>query len=142
MREKEIIAMQEEAADKVFYLQKVGMFYQAYNHAAFALRHLMGYKIKQYTRRGKEGVCMAGFPVSLLDSVLEKVKENGGSFSFMDEKKNLVSFMGVDGSEVETVVAEKCCPDVLTLYHSYLEKLSCEDKLKLIVMLAERMKTI
>ena len=102
MKEIEIIAQQKQSGNKKLYLMKVGMFYHAYNAAAFALAHLMHYKVKRRHRRCGD-VLVAGFPVSGIEKAINKIVDVGGSIDKRTD--DMIIFTGVDTSADESMIA-------------------------------------
>jgi DNA mismatch repair ATPase MutS len=70
MKETDIIALQKNSNGKNMYLVKVGMFYHAYDSAAFAIARLMHYKVKRKHRRNGD-VLVAGFPIPQLENIIK-----------------------------------------------------------------------
>lgn len=150
MKELEIMKLQEESDNRCLYLQKVGMFYQAYGNAAFALARLMGYKVKRHERKKSGCVYVAGFPSGGLEQVLHKMEAAGWTYGLCNEDSSLLSFMGADGTpDMELVVEDndrcgiKTVDDSLYaahLYENLLKDLSPRGKLRLIVLLAASIK--
>lgn len=152
MKEQEIMKLQEESDNRCLYLQKVGMFYQAYGHAAFAIARLMGYKVKRHERKKSGFVYVAGFPLSSLEQVMKQMEEMGWTCECCKEDASLFLFMGADGTpDMELVVKDDgVCESrsadrslyVSQLYETLLKDLSPQEKLKLIVLLAASIKLI
>ena len=101
MTEKEILQQQEANGQKAFYLMAVGMFYHAYGCGAFALSRATGYRVLRKQRKHGD-VLVCGFPVTQLDTVLQRIREAGGEVEQTGEKTFL--FRGLDGTADETMV--------------------------------------
>lgn len=105
MTEKELIARQEAEGNTVFYLLKAGMFYHAYEGGAFALARLMNYRVKRKQRKGATEVLLAGFPVTALPRVLERMKQNGWVVACEQEGDDrLFRFSGADGTSENALI--------------------------------------
>ena len=112
MTEFDVIQKQEQSENKEFYLILIGSFLHAYEHGAFALWRVTGYKV--ISRHRKMGdVITAGFHVSQVDSVSRKITRAGGVMEKIDEKTWM--FSGIDGTPDESVV---CKPDKPVVYKS------------------------
>jgi DNA mismatch repair ATPase MutS len=98
MNEQEIIAKQEESGNALLYLMKMGMFFHAYGAAAYALSHVH-YRVIEKLRCHGVKLVTAGFPVSRLSHVIEKIKEVGGKVNVVSD--NIVEFSDVDTSMVK-----------------------------------------
>lgn len=95
MTEREICDRQREEGNSMFYLIRVGLFYHAYDHGAYALSRLMGYSVVRKRRRWGE-VLVAGFPAQRLQAFKQTVLKHAGKLKELDE--NTWSFHGVDGT--------------------------------------------
>ena len=104
MKELELIEKQKSGDNKYLYLVKVGMFYHAYDAAAYAISRLMHYKIKRKHRRGGD-VLVAGFPISGIQKAIEMIISAGGEVS--KEAEDVIVFSGIDASEDEKMIVEE-----------------------------------
>ncbi|MCR5159926.1 MAG: hypothetical protein K6D37_12495 [Prevotella sp.] len=104
MTEKEILQLQEQNEQKVFYLIAVGMFYHAYGCGAFALARATGYRVLSKHRKGGD-ILTCGFPANQLDTVLQRIREAGSEVEQTAEKTFL--FRGLDGTPDENMIAEQ-----------------------------------
>ena len=96
MTEKEVLDLQEERGNQVFYLILIGSFLNAYGNGAFALSRATGYRVIRKQRKQMGEVLTAGFPVSSLGGVREKLLAAGGELDEVDEKTWI--FRGIDGT--------------------------------------------
>jgi len=103
MTEIEILQRQEQSGNQEFYLILIGRFYHAYGHGAFALARLTGYQVRRMQRKLGE-VLVVGFPIDRFDSVLNKVRDNGGEMESVDSKT--WKFRGLDGTPDLSMVTE------------------------------------
>ena len=106
MTEKEIIERQEENGNTLFYVMQIGMFYHAYGYGAFALSRITGYHVRLVHRRTLHDVCVCGFPVKKIDTVVQKMLEQSVVIDYLDDKNRLFSFSGADGTPDETMITE------------------------------------
>ena len=104
MKELELIEKQKSGDNKYLYLVKVGMFYHAYDAAAYAISRLMHYKIKRKHRRGGD-VLVAGFPISGIQKVIDMITSVGGEVS--KEAEDVIVFSGIDASADEKMIVEE-----------------------------------
>ena len=104
MKELELIEKQKSGDNKYLYLVKVGMFYHAYDAAAYAISRLMHYKIKRKPRRGGD-VLVAGFPISGIQKAIEMIISAGGEVS--KEAEDVIAFSGIDASVDEKMIVEE-----------------------------------
>ncbi|MBO5591375.1 MAG: hypothetical protein J5913_00220 [Prevotella sp.] len=104
MTEKEVLDLQEERGNQVFYLILIGSFLNAYGNGAFALSRATGYRVIRKQRKQLGEVLTAGFPVSSLGGVREKLLAAGGELDEVDEKTWI--FRGIDGTPDLTMVTE------------------------------------
>lgn len=104
MKELELIEKQKSGDNKYLYLVKVGMFYHAYDAAAYAISRLMHYKIKRKHRRGGD-VLVAGFPISGIQKAIDMITSVGGEVS--KEAENVIVFSGIDASADEKMIVEE-----------------------------------
>lgn len=104
MKELELIEKQKSGDNKYLYLVKVGMFYHAYDAAAYAISRLMHYKIKRKHRRGGD-VLVAGFPISGIQKVIDMITSAGGEVS--KEAEDVIVFSGIDASADEKMIVEE-----------------------------------
>ena len=104
MKELELIEKQKSDDNKYLYLVKVGMFYHAYDAAAYAISRLMHYKIKRKRRRGGD-VLVAGFPISGIQKVIDMITSVGGEVS--KEAEDVIVFSGIDASADEKMIVEE-----------------------------------
>lgn len=101
MTEQEIIERQQENENKEFYLIRQGIFYNAYEGGAYALHRLTGYQLRR--KHGKtDGPVTAGFNTKVIEAVLKKIEEQGGTWNKIDE--NTYSFQGIDGTPEPTAI--------------------------------------
>ena len=103
MKEMDIIEMQKNSSGKNMYLVKVGMFYHAYDSAAFAIARLMHYKVKRKHRRSGD-VLVAGFPIPQLDNIIKKIVEAGGMM--VEKNDDYIVFSGIDSSPDDSLVVD------------------------------------
>ena len=103
MKEAIIIEMQKNSSGKNMYLVKVGMFYHAYDSAAFAIARLMHYKVKRKHRRCGE-VLVAGFPIPQLENIIKKIVEAGGMM--VEKNDDYIVFSGIDSSADNSLVVD------------------------------------
>lgn len=103
MKELELIEKQKSGDNKYLYLVKVGMFYHAYDAAAYAISRLMHYKIKRKHRRGGD-VLVAGFPISGIQKAIDMITSAGGKIS--EEADGVIVFTGIDASADENMVVD------------------------------------
>ena len=104
MKELELIEKQKSDDNKYLYLVKVGMFYHAYDAAAYAISRLMHYKIKRKHRRGGD-VLVAGFPISGIQKAIDMITSAGGEVS--KEAEDVIVFSGIDASADEKMIVEE-----------------------------------
>lgn len=104
MKELELIEKQKSGDNKYLYLVKVGMFYHAYDAAAYAISRLMHYKIKRKHRRGGD-VLVAGFPISGIQKAIDMITSAGGEVS--KEAEDAIVFSGIDASADEKMIVEE-----------------------------------
>lgn len=104
MKELELIEKQKSSDNKYLYLVKVGMFYHAYDAAAYAISRLMHYKIKRKHRRGGD-VLVAGFPISGIQKAIDMITLAGGEVS--KEAEDAIVFSGIDASVDEDMIVEE-----------------------------------
>lgn len=104
MKELELIEKQKSGDNKYLYLVKVGMFYHAYDAAAYAISRLMHYKIKRKHRRGGD-VLVAGFPISGIQKAIDMITSAGGEVS--KEAEDVIVFSGIDASADEKMIVEE-----------------------------------
>lgn len=104
MKELELIKKQKSGDNKYLYLVKVGMFYHAYDAAAYAISRLMHYKIKRKHRRGGD-VLVAGFPISGIQKAIDMITSAGGEVS--KEAEDVIVFSGIDASADEKMIVEE-----------------------------------
>lgn len=104
MKELELIEKQKSGDNKYLYLVKVGMFYHAYDAAAYAISRLMHYKIKRKHRRGGD-VLVAGFPISGIQKAISMITSAGGKIS--EEADGVIVFTGIDASADEKMIVEE-----------------------------------
>src|SRR5574344_1828490 len=104
MKETDIIALQKNSNGKNMYLVNVGMFYHAYDSAAFAIAKLMHYKVKRKHRRCGD-VLISGFPVNQLLKVLNTIEKNGGKI--FNRNDDIIKFADIDNSVDESLIEEK-----------------------------------
>ena len=76
--ESDVIALQRESVNNIFYLVKNGSFFYAYNEGANALSRIMHYPIKREIRTNGLEILVAGFPADQIAAVLEHIEEQGG----------------------------------------------------------------
>ena len=74
MTEQEIIEKQQ--ATGISYLMRVGLFFHAYNGAAFALARLTGYQVRRVHRRQGD-IFQAGFTANSFDKVRGQLADAG-----------------------------------------------------------------
>lgn len=98
-----IIEMQKNSSGKNMYLVKVGMFYHAYDSAAFAIARLMHYKVKRKHRRCGD-VLVAGFPIPQLENIIKKIVEAGGMM--VEKNDDYIVFSGIDSSADNSLVVD------------------------------------
>lgn len=103
MKEAIIIEMQKNSSGKNMYLVKVGMFYHAYDSAAFAIARLMHYKVKRKHRRCGD-VLVAGFPIPQLENIIKKIVEAGGMM--VEKNDDYIVFSGIDSSADNSLVVD------------------------------------
>ena len=103
MKETDIIALQKNSNGKNMYLVKVGMFYHAYDSAAFAIARLMHYKVKRKHRRCGD-VLVAGFPIPQLKNIIKKIVEAGGMMA--EKNDDYIVFSGIDSSADNSLVVD------------------------------------
>ena len=103
MKETDIIALQKNSNGKNMYLVKVGMFYHAYDSAAFAIARLMHYKVKRKHRRNGD-VLVAGFPIPQLENIIKKIVEAGGMMA--EKNDDYIVFSGIDSSPDDSLVVD------------------------------------
>ena len=103
MKEMDIIEMQKNSSGKNMYLVKVGMFYHAYDSAAFAIARLMHYKVKRKHRRCGD-VLVAGFPIPQLENIIKKIVEAGGMMA--EKNDDYIVFSGIDSSADNSLVVD------------------------------------
>ena len=103
MKETDIIALQKNSNGKNMYLVKVGMFYHAYDSAAFAIARLMHYKVKRKHRRCGD-VLVAGFPIPQLENIIKKIVEAGGMMA--EKNDDYIVFSGIDSSADDSLVVD------------------------------------
>ena len=103
MKELELIEKQKSGDNKYLYLVKVGMFYHAYDAAAYAISRLMHYKIKLKHRRGGD-VLVAGFPISGIQKAISMITSAGGKIS--KEADGAIVFTGIDASADEKMIVD------------------------------------
>jgi len=104
MKELELIKKQKSSDNKYLYLVKVGMFYHAYDAAAYAISRLMHYKIKRKHRRAGD-VLVAGFPISGIQKAIDMITSAGGEIS--KEAEDVIVFSGIDASADEKMIVEE-----------------------------------
>lgn len=103
MTEKEIIAKQAENGNTLFYLQKSGLFFRAFDGGAFVLARVSGYSVVRHRR--KEGdVLIAGFPEASLPKVMEQFAANGIELTPQSDTGALFLFRGGDPTPDESMV--------------------------------------
>ena len=78
MKESEIINEQNSCQNEKLYLLKVGMFFHAYNAGAYAIAHLMHYKVRQKHRKCGADILISGFPAERLPVVIDSILSSGG----------------------------------------------------------------
>ena len=76
--EEDVIALQRESVNNIFYLVKKGSFFYAYNEGAHALSQIMHYPVKREIRTNGLEILVAEFPADQLAVVLEHIEEQGG----------------------------------------------------------------
>jgi len=76
--EEDVIALQRESVNNIFYLVKKGYFFYAYNEGAHALSRIMHYPTKREIRTNGLEILVAEFPADQLAVVLEHIEEQGG----------------------------------------------------------------
>ena len=119
MTEKEVIQKQEENGQQEFYLIQIGSFIHAYGQGAFALARATGYKVKRKHRKLGE-VLTAGFPVTRIEQVMEKIVAAGGEAAPLEDGKTWL-FNGIDGTPDESMIAEpdwKALPPNHSLFYN------------------------
>ena len=119
MTEKEVIQKQEENGQQEFYLIQIGSFVHAYGQGAFALARTTGYKVKRKHRKMGE-VLTAGFPVTRIEQVMEKIVAAGGEAAPLEDGKTWL-FNGIDGTPDESMIAEpdwKALPPNHSLFYN------------------------
>lgn len=104
MKELELIEKQKSSDNKYLYLVKVGMFYHAYDAAAYAISRLMHYKIKRKHRRSGD-VLVAGFPISGIQKAISMITSAGGEIS--NETEDVIVFSRIDASADEKMIVEE-----------------------------------
>lgn len=103
MTEKEIIERQEAEGNREFYLIRQGIFYNAYEGGAYALHRLTGYQLRR--KYGKtDGPVTTGFNTKVIENVLKKIEEQGGTWNKTDE--NTYSFSGIDATPEPSAIKE------------------------------------
>lgn len=103
MTEKEVITRQEENGNSTFYLIRIGLFFKAYEHGAFALHRATGYAVK---RRHRKTGCLlqAGFPAHVIEAVCRKLADQGAEVRKINDET--WTFSGIDGTPDDAVVEE------------------------------------
>jgi len=76
--EEDVIALQRESVNNIFYLVKKGSFFYAYNEGAHALSQIMHYPVKREIRTNGLEILVARFPADQLAVVLEHIEGQGG----------------------------------------------------------------
>jgi hypothetical protein len=93
-KEQDLIRKQEEEGNEVLYLVKVGIFFHAYNAAAYALSRVMGYRVKRRVRKSGLAVLTAGFPADKISIVVANIKAAGGHV--LVDSDDWVEFSGIN----------------------------------------------
>lgn len=101
MTEQEVIARQEQAGNREFYMIHVGPSFHAYGSGAYALARVTGYRVVR-KRRKAGNVLMASFPVGQLEQVRVCITTGGGEMERIDEKT--YRFWGIDGSPEDRLI--------------------------------------
>jgi hypothetical protein len=83
--EEDVIALQRESVNNIFYLVKKGYFFYAYNEGAHALSQIMHYPIKREIRANGLEILVADFPADQLAVVLEHIEEQGGQVMLVSD---------------------------------------------------------
>ena len=100
MTEQEII--KEQQATGINYLMRVGLFYHAYDGAAFALARLTGYQVRRVHRRQGD-IFLTGFSATSFDKVRTVLADAGIT---LQGDGDLWWFEGGDTSEDLSMVSE------------------------------------
>ena len=101
MTEHEVLNLQAENGETVFYLMQRGSFFHAYGNGAFALARVTGYKVLRKQRKAGD-IFTAGFQVASLQKVLGLLQDAGASVE--EQSSMLILFSGIDGTPDETLV--------------------------------------
>jgi len=109
MTEQEVLSLQAENGDQVFYLMQRGRFFHAYGSGAFALARATGFRVLRKHRKQGD-VLTAGFPVTSLPRVRQLLADVGASVE--DRSSTLIEFSGIDGTADETLVSEARMSDL------------------------------
>ena len=83
--EEDVIALQRESVNNIFYLVKKGSFFYAYNEGAHALSQIMHYPVKREIRTNGLEILVAEFPADQLAVVLEHIEEQGGQVMLVSD---------------------------------------------------------
>ena len=83
--EEDVIALQRESVNNIFYLVKKGYFFYAYNEGAHALSRIMHYPIKREIRTNGLEILVAEFPADQLAVVLEHIEVQGGQVMLVSD---------------------------------------------------------
>jgi|WetSurMetagenome_2_1015567.scaffolds.fasta_scaffold08976_5 DNA mismatch repair ATPase MutS len=93
MKEQEIIEKQNANDNKLLYLIKLGMFFHAYEAAAYALANVTHYRVIEKLRRHGTKLLTAGFPSDQLPKVISKIENAGGKVKVVSDV--LVEFSNI-----------------------------------------------
>jgi hypothetical protein len=107
MKETEIVELQRKSDNKQFYLAKVGMFYHAYDAAAYALSRVTGYKVREILRRSGDKVLIAGFPINKLPEVKFHITNAGGLIDDKTSTEDMICFYNLNSEPVEIEICEE-----------------------------------
>jgi|GEM_PF-2755379 len=98
MKEQEIVEKQRAGDNKLLYLMKVGMFFHAYEAAAYALSNVTHYRVIEKLRRHGAKLVTAGFPVNQLPKVISQIENAGGKVKVVSDV--LVEFSDINFTAV------------------------------------------
>lgn len=105
MTEQEIIEKQRKSNNTELYLLRVGMFFHAYDAAAFAVARLTGYKVMRRQRRMGE-VLTCGFPTAKLQDVKTLAEKAGAVMRHAtQDDDSLWLLTGADAAEDPALIA-------------------------------------
>lgn len=103
MSEQEIIQSQQDG--RRHYLLLVGMFYHAYEGAAFALGRITGYRIRKVHRKQGD-VRVLGFVATQFDRVRVMLADRGIQLHRGDDEGRLWWFEGGDPTPDESMITD------------------------------------